>query len=324
MLSYKLLIAVFVFVLCVEFSCQNGASNDIDGGIFGNEVQLDLDDIEFQDGSDHSHNFRKIDGIIIYVMQKGCTYVMSFVKNRYYHNHHIQPITRSNCDWRLYVQKSCVSHHVPPELCCALMQCGLPYSLIAIGAPKETVAQCNMTSVVDSMHGISSMIGRRSTSSESSSGQIDPIGMCTEYISNILAIMGKRRIPMNTTIDQALNSIALPNYQSSHPDFGSFLSTLLQAWRGSTRPVMPTLPPVTATMKNWCRTFSRSIHKRYHFNETKFVRSSVYWIVDIYKIAHEHRVSTNFTHALVGCGMSYALEAFNAESWQTLLYKLVL
>lgn len=68
----------------------------------------------------------------------------------------------------------------------------------------------------------------------------------------------------------------------------------------------------------------RSINKKYHFNEVKYVRRSMYWIIDVYKTAHEHHVPTNYTHGLVGCGMSYAMDALNAEKWQSRLYKLVL
>ena len=66
----------------------------------------------------------------------------------------------------------------------------------------------------------------------------------------------------------------------------------------------------------------RYIRSKYHFNEVKFVRSSYYWLVDVYKIGPKFGVPLKHTHGLVGCGMEYALNALNAPSWLSVFYKL--
>ena len=64
----------------------------------------------------------------------------------------------------------------------------------------------------------------------------------------------------------------------------------------------------------------RYIRTKYHFNEVKFVRSSPYWLVDVYKIGPKFGVPITHTHGLVGCGMEFALKALNAPNYLSFLY----
>ena len=66
---------------------------------------------------------------------------------------------------------------------------------------------------------------------------------------------------------------------------------------------------------------SRYIRNVFHFNEVRFVHSSPYWLVDVYKIGPKFGVPLMHTHGLVGCGMEYALNALNAPSWLDKFYR---
>lgn len=187
----------------------------------------------------------------------------------YYHGGHFKRSTE--CNWKHVVERSCIAHHVPPELCCAMMNCGGPHSLVAIGAPEDVVAQCNMTSIITVMHGPDAIIAKREdVHSPSLAHDHGSYGMCDQYNSYVQELFGKRDTP-DVSWSEPTNS---PTLQTDD------LSQILNAHRGSDtdlsashilhilleslshaphRVVMPTLPPTRSGMNRWCKRFSRYV-----------------------------------------------------------------
>ncbi|XP_053395884.1 uncharacterized protein LOC123523660 [Mercenaria mercenaria] len=251
-----------------------------------------------------------------YVISKGCDYVHAFVKGHYYKYGHVDDDHTHNrdgtvktCDWKPWVEKKCGQYHIPIELCCALMDCGAPSSMDALGAPYDMVEKCNMTDDMHRIHGF----GKRSSNGRYGDPQ-STSHMCQGFQAAIM--IGKREGPLDSAVVHQIKNVTLLSQHGHLAWTTSFKnSSAREDVLNSAR---------SRLIRRWCKVFSRNINKKYHLNEIKFTRRSMYWLVDIYKASLQHHVPNYYTHGLVGCGIDYAMVAFNVQKWQTTLYKLAL
>jgi len=65
----------------------------------------------------------------------------------------------------------------------------------------------------------------------------------------------------------------------------------------------------------------RKIRYDYHFEDMIYVTYSSYWIEDIYKLGIHFRLPSAYVHSIVGCGLDYAMHAFNGTSSDLAFYR---
>lgn len=290
---------IIVFLLCFVSSC------------FARTYEDSPEDEPLpKHGTNRSYQLRISCFMLTYVQSKGCDYVMAFVKGHYSSKHddveqHHWDTPPRTCDWKPWVERKCMEYHVYPELCCALIDCGATRSITALGGSMTMFEKCNTSHAVT--------VGKRM------SRMCDP--MSVNHICQSVSVFGKR-----SKMIQQPNSVNVFSNGLNQ----NISTNRINVSNSTPRPVSSLNVSQTrfsverVELQSWCKIFSRKLNKKYHLNEVKFVRRSVYWLVDIYRVAHRHRVPKSYTHGLVGCGMEYAMVAFNVAKWQSVLYSLAL
>lgn len=161
-------------------------------------------------------------------------------------NHH-RDAAPKECDWRPWVEKKCMEYHIPPELCCALIDCGASQSMTALGTPASVLENCNMTYALS--------VGKRS------SRLCDP-HQSMNLICQSASVFGKRSVIMGQS--DAFHAINLSrltenNFHSLQINITSMTnSTAKPATSLSSHHTILSTPSVKGSeVQRWCKLFSR-------------------------------------------------------------------
>lgn len=275
-----------VVILLIFFcTCFARDYNDVPGGgdvdnSFLSEHGIDMDHGFMNNRPNTDDHIRIMSSMMIhYIISKGCDYISASVKHHFskVDHSHTHEYNHKTCDWKPWMEKKCGLYHVPMELCCALMDCGASRSLDALRAPHGMIEQCNMTDAA------------RKRDNHIHTDQPSTSRMC----SHIQALIFGKRDDHTEHVTQLSQQLQLNNHN---------ISDKLSAFNFrnvSVKPESSVSGGQSKLIRRWCKVFSRNVSKKFHLKESRFVRRSVYWLVDIYKVAVGHHMPNYYTHRFI-------------------------
>lgn len=165
--------------------------------------------------------------------------------------------THDKCNIKKLAERRCEQSQIPPELCCAVISCGVAHMALAFNIDDHILHECNLTRDLHDLHmtPMSSAVGKRhdvTTSRERS----HPSDMCDAFPTTTV-LVGKRDSDTHSgsgmsvlnTLVTFVRHLASTNNRSSVP-------TLMPA-NGEAENTSTHRPPSEMAVQRWCKRFSR-------------------------------------------------------------------